>query len=225
MIDKIMMRLLHVYEHIMINGLVSFFRETIYLNRTAILVEKNLSDIEERPGPIANAGLKLIEIDADTLLSGGCRFAVNHRRLKALHYVKQGFRGHAITRDNLIIGEIWYYASETTTDSSELHSDLKWLGFKNWSKDYVYSFDIFVCPTERQNGVSAALQNNAMVSIRSKGFSKAYAYYWGDNIPAVWNTRVINKWKELDMFCVSRFLLFKNAVHVRKIQSPEKTLP
>jgi hypothetical protein len=48
-----------------------------------------------------------------------------------------------------------------------------------------------------------------MYSLHEKGYKKAYAYYWADNIPAVWNTRVINKWKELRSVTVRRFLLWK----------------
>ena len=92
------------------------------------------------------------------------------------------------------------------------------LGIK-WSHDCVYSFDIFVVPAERGNNLSASLQNSAMYSLRDKGYLKAYGYYWADNIPAVWNTRVINKWRELKTLRLNRFLFLKKVVDESEIRS------
>ena len=56
-----------------------------------------------------------------------------------------------------------------------------------------------------------------MYDLHKKGYAKAYAYYWADNIPAVWNTRVINGWKEVKEIPVSRFFLFRRVGEIHKV--------
>lgn len=208
MLDVVKMRLAQIVDSVRSNGWSSLFNEAVFLRRTAILVEKDLSEVVERREPLASSGLKLLEIDKAMLSSGRYRFAVTYRYLKALHHLKQGYGGFAIARNNVIVGDMWYYVSEATDDASVLHVDLRRFGFQNWKSSYVYTFDIFVAPSERKGGVSAAFQNNAMLCLRSKGYTKAYGYYFADNIPAVWCTRVTNKWKELRAASMSRFLIF-----------------
>ena len=186
MLDTVKMRVAQIADSVMLHGWASLFKEAAFLKRTAMVVEKDLSEVIERAEPLANSKLALLEIDKDMLSSGVYRFAVRHRYLKALHYLKLGYGGYAIARDNVIVGDMWYCVSEATDDPSALHQDLGRLGFKNWLRSHVYTFDIFVAPTERKNGVSAAFQNNAMLSLRSKGYTKGYGYYWADNVPAAW---------------------------------------
>jgi len=225
MLSVVGMRLAQLADLVRSNGWSFLFREVLFLKRTAIVVEKDLSEVTDRSEPLASAKLKLLEIDKEMLLSGIYRFAVRYRYLKALDYLKHGYGGHALARDNVIIGDTWHYVSEATDDPRVLHEDLRRLGFRGWVKSYVYTFDIFVAPAERKGGVSAAFQNSAMLALRSKGYTKAYGFYWADNIPAQWCTRVTNKWKEVRAFSVSRFLMFKRAVPLRKDQAAHKKQP
>jgi len=225
MLNDVRMRIAQVADLVRSNGWSSFFGEVLFLKRTAIVVEKDLSELTERPKPLASAKLKLLEIDKDMLSSGIYRFTVNSRYLKALSYLKHGYGGYALARDNVVIGDTWHYVSQTAHDPRGLHEDLQRFGFRDWSKDYVYTFDIFVAPAERKGGISAAFQNSAMLALRSKGYTKAYGFYWADNIPAQWCTRVTNKWKEVRAFSVSRCLIFKWAVPLRKDQTAYKKAP
>ena len=208
MLNVVKMRLAEIVYSVKSNGWKSLVGGLLFLRRTAVLVEKDLSEVVERPKPLVDSQLKLIEIDKDMLTSGTYRFAVAHRHLKALHYLGNGLGGFAAARNNLIVGDMWYYVSEATDDPSLLHVDLQRFGFKTWRRNDVYTFDIFVVPSERKQGVSAAFQNNAMLLLALKGYTKAYAWYFADNIPAVWCTRVTNKWKELRAVSISRFLIF-----------------
>jgi GNAT superfamily N-acetyltransferase len=81
-----------------------------------------------------------------------------------------------------------------------------------WLRIRLYAFHIFVAPAERKIGISSAFQNNATLVLRSKGYTKAYGYYFSDYIPAIWCTRVTNKWKEVRAARVSRFLVFTRVV-------------
>jgi hypothetical protein len=211
-LNFVKMRLAQVAELVRANGWKSLFSELFFLRRTAIVVEKDLSELAERPEPLTSAKLKVLEIDKDMLCAGTYRFAVGSRYLKAVDRLRHGYGAYALARDNVIVGDTWHYVSETTDDSRVLHEDLQRFGFTGWRKSDVYTFDIFVAPGERKGGVSAAFQNSTMLALRSKGYKKAYGFYWADNIPAQWCTRVTNKWKEVRAFSVSRFLIFRRAV-------------
>jgi GNAT superfamily N-acetyltransferase len=225
MLDDVRMRIAQIADLVRSNGWSALFKEVFFLRRRAIVVEKDLWELTERPEPLASAKLKLLEIDKDMLSCGIYRFAVNSRYLKALNYLKHGCGGYALARDNVVVGDTWHYVSEAADDPRTLHEDLQQFGFRGWSKDYVYTFDIFVAPAERKGGVSAAFQNSAILALRSKGYTKAYAFYWADNIPAQWCTRVTNKWKEVRAFSVSRCLMFKRAVPLRKDQAAHRKEP
>ncbi len=215
MLNTVKMRLAQIIDSVRSNGWSSLLRQAVFLRRSAIIVEKDLSEVVERPEPLASLNLKLLEIDKEMLSSGTYRFAVTHRYLKALHYLKQGYGGFAMARNNVIVGDMWYYISEASDDPSVLHVDLRRFGFKTWRSSEVYTFDIFVAPTERKYGLSAAFQNNAMLRLGSKGYTKAYGFYFADNIPAFWCTRVTNKWKELRVASISRLLIFTRVVPLR----------
>jgi len=217
MLNVLKMRSAQLIDAVRSNGWNSVLRQVAFFRRAAIVVEKDLSEVVERPEPLATLNLKVLEIDEDMLSSGAYRFAVPNRHLKALHYLqKQKYGGFALARDNLIVGDQWYWVSEATEDLSSLHVDLRRFGFKTWQPSHVYTFDIFVEPAERKQGVSAAFQNNGMLSLRSKGYTKAYGYYFADNIPAFWCTRMTNKWKELRRVGISRFLMFTWVVQLRR---------
>jgi GNAT superfamily N-acetyltransferase len=211
------MRFAQIVYSIRSDGWRSLLDELVFRGRTAIFVEKNLSEVVVRAEPLSSLRLELIEIDKQTLHRGAYRFAVAHRYLKALHYLESGCSGFAIARNNVIVGDMWCYTAKATEDPSRLHVDLQRFGFRDWRENEVYTFDIFVAPAERKQGVSAAFQNNATAVLASKGYVKAYGYYFADNVPAQWCTRVTNRWKELRAARVSRFFVF-----TRFVPLPEK---
>jgi len=218
LLDVVKMRLAQIGDLARYNGWSFVLKELAFVNRTAVVVEKDLSEIADRAEPLASANLQVVEID-QKLLAAPYRFSSNSRRLKAIHNLKGGYGGMALVRDNVIIGDTWYWIPESTDPNATLHIDLRRFGIKNWSERYVYTFDIFVAHAERKSGVSAAFQNRAMLLLRSKGYTKAFGFYWADNIPAHWCTRVTNKWKKLRDVRVTRFLTFMRAVPVPESQA------
>jgi hypothetical protein len=208
LLDVVKMRLAQIADLAKASGWASVVKELVFLHRTAIVVEKNLSEIADRPDQLTNSRLRVIELHKDAICSGTYQFALRSRKLKALHNLDLGYGGLALVRDNVIIGDTWYWAAESTNNARALHVDLRRFGFTSWLKNYAYTFDIFVAPAERKGGISAAFQNQAMLVLRSKGFTKAFGFYWADNIPAHWCTRVTNKWQKLQAVDVSRFLVF-----------------
>ncbi|MDR3555285.1 MAG: hypothetical protein P4L55_11060 [Syntrophobacteraceae bacterium] len=158
--------------------------------------------------------LKQLEIDlleiTPTVLSQKYRFACEDRRITALGYLGRGFGGHAIAKGDLVIGDTWYFDPYKAPGGIG-HKDLEWLKIK-LPKGSVYTFDIFVAPGERGNGVSSAFQNSAMHSLRSKGYTAAFGYVFADNIPAMWNTFKVNKWKKVKKVTVCRIFSHMFAV-------------
>jgi len=209
MINYIKMRYKQISELIKDKGWKAFIQAVMYSNRKAILVEKKLSEAVSRKDFLQKNNIQFIEITPETFHMDKFAFHSKNRMYKTMHYLKKGYCGHAIVKDNTIIGDIWYYANNITFNAAQC-PDIKWLKFE-LTEGTVYSFDIYVVPNERGNSLSAALQTTAMYSLFAKGYSKAYAYYWADNIPAVWNTRVVNKWIEIRPVTVSRFLFWLKA--------------
>ena len=207
MIRAILMRLVQIFEFLKNEDLGSFVREVIYINRKAILIEKNLFKVNHIKKFLQQSNIKFEEVTEDTFNDKNYKFAFKNRYLKAVHYLKKGYGGHVILKGDEVIGDIWYSAT-SKYDKASVHPDVHRFGIKP-SEDNVYSFDQFVVPTERGNSVAAALVNFQLCSLREKGYSKVYGYYWADNFPAVWNNRVMNKYKEIRTLRVNGCWFFK----------------
>jgi hypothetical protein len=199
----VVMRILQSLELIRTKGWSALLRELCYTNREAILLEKDLQDVNEDKDFLKKEDVHFVELTANTIRN--YRYASRSRYHKARIYCKKGYQGYAIVREDSIIGDTWYYTSRL----SDKPIDIEWLGLKDWSKDHIYTFDIFLVPEERGKYLSSTLQNMAMYSLGKRGFTKAYTYIWADNIPSIWMTRVTNRWKELGRIRMSRFLFFR----------------
>jgi hypothetical protein len=93
MLNTLRMRLAQVTQVVRSSGWRSFFKEVLFLNRTAIVVEKNLSELKGSSVQLTSAKLKVVEIDEDLLSSGAYHFVDRSRYLKALNYIKHGSCG------------------------------------------------------------------------------------------------------------------------------------
>jgi hypothetical protein len=216
MLDLLRMRASQIADVLRTDGWAALRKQVAYLNRSAIVVEKDLAEIVDRPAPLKAANLSVIELELNSVASGEYRFALASRRLKALHFLEQGYTGFGLVRGGLVVGDMWCCFSETESDPRRVHVDLRRFGFTEWDKTSVYTFDIFVVPAERKSGVAAAFQNAAMLNLRAKGFLKGYGFYWADNLLAHWCTRVMNKWNRIKVVHISRFLILRVAFPSRE---------
>lgn len=220
MLNSLKMRILQVSEFIRSRGWAATFHEVVFFGRTAVIIEKDLSEVAERTEPLFKSDLYVREIDASMIESGEYLFAVKSRYYKAVKYLKQGDGGFALVRGRLIVGDTWHWIADGTCKPDELHEDLRCFGFRDWNQADVYGFDMFVAAEERKTGVSAAFQNSVMLSLRAKGCRKMLAYYWADNLRAYWCHRAINKWNELRRVKVSRFLTVMQSSPIERKPAP-----
>lgn len=203
MIQAFIMRIIQSVEMIQSKGWTALVKELFYIKREAILLEKDLSEVNEDRSYLEKENLKFVELTSQTIKQ--YEYTLKSRYHKAVLYCKKGYQGFAIIRENRIIGDTWYYTSRL----SNKPIDIGWLGWNDWSRDDIYTFDILLVPEERGKYLSSVLQNLAMHSLKKQSYKKAYTYIWSDNIPSIWMTRVTNKWKEIGRIRVSRLVIFR----------------
>lgn len=183
-----------------------YVKEHFYINRIAVVVGKDLSSLAPQGNPLDQAGIKLVAITPDLLAQEGKTqqtliFPKEERRLKALNYLRKGYRGFALVNGSEVSGYIWYVNAHHDRKAS-LHPDMKMLGIRCGDND-VYTFDMYLHPDRRGNNLANFIQNGALHEIKKQGFSRALGYYWADNIQALWVHRTL-RWKELERIKVTR---------------------
>jgi len=214
------MRLLQIYESVKHNGLSSLLRQIVYFNRVAIVVEKDLLELDATKERPPQAPVEVIELRQDLLSKNDLIYILKNRYFKAVHYLEKGYGGYAIVKGQKIIGDIWFFAPDGNNTAFG-HPDCQWLGLQ-CAENQVYTFDMFLNSDERGNNLASFLQSSMLRSLHEKGFTKAYGYYWGDNIPALWIHRLV-KWKEIKRLKVNRFIFFKNVVGRDSSSRPHRT--
>lgn len=198
------MRVVQVIDTLRRGSMKALLRETFYLNREAVPVEIELTalrPVEDFPRP---AGEKVLEITRELLEGRPLAYPVRSRELKALDYLRRGYRGYALLKGDTVTGDIWC-ADAAIGNQGQKHPDEAWLGVRCRDGE-VYTFDMFVDPEKRGGNAAAALQNGALHALRKEGFTKAYGFFWSDNVPALWVHRTLH-WRELARVRASRLLL------------------
>lgn len=203
------MRAVQVLEHIRDNGWNRFLNDVVFFDRKAILIEKDLKKASFAKDVFDKNNIEFIDITKCDLKTGRYRFALKNRYFKAMHYLDKGYGGHGIATDGMIVGDIWFYP-ESPEGGLNGHNDLRWLGL-TLNKGEVYSFDTYLVSNFRGKNLSAAMDRSSMFRLLEKGFDRAFAYYWADNKPAVWNNRVVYKCKELKTVFVTRLFIFNKS--------------
>lgn len=204
MLQYCRMRVVQAMEMVRRGSLKALFRETVYLNREAVPVEIELSALRPVEDFARPADEEVVEITGDLFKERPLLYTVKSRELKAFDYLKRGYRGYALVKGNTVSGDIWCADRETGSGGSK-HPDEAWLGF-TCRESEVYTFDMFVDPVKRGGNAAAALQNGALHALRKEGFTKAYGFFWSDNVPALWTHRML-RWRELQRVRASRLVL------------------
>jgi hypothetical protein len=184
--------------------LLPYLREVIYFNRKVLIINQNLADATDKKDFLLKKKIQFIEINPEIWAVSNYKFASKIRQVKADYYLKQGWKGHAIARGNEIVGDNWYCPYNQSQQMVK-HPDVSALGIK-MAEGHVYSFDTYLIPPERGNNVAPSFLSTAMYSLHQNGYTTAWAYVNSDNIAAVWNMKVVNKWRVFTTLKVSRFI-------------------
>jgi len=201
-LTSINMRFHEVLEAMYVGGLWNVLSKRIYFNKSVTLVEMDLGSLPTGEDPLAGKPYEILRLTPEMITNGKWPFPVKSRQLKAYCNLKEGLRGYALVRENLVVGDIWC-ACPVTLDERVCHSDIEWLGIDNKAGE-VYAFDMYIDPRERGNSLAAPFQKTTLQALKADGYSKVYGYYWTDYLPALWMHRLL-KWRERGRIRVWRF--------------------
>jgi GNAT superfamily N-acetyltransferase len=190
-------------------GVRKVLRSRVFWNRLATPAVMELSTSNLSPtGLLQSTDFQFVEITTKDLQAGKFSFAIPGRGLKALRNLKKGWRGFAITKDSVVVGDVWCLTPHNDGKPVS-HPDLEMLGIicKN---DDAYAFDMFIAPVYRGKNLAAPLQKSLQATLKMEGCARVYGYYWDDNLPALWMHRIL-KFKELPKRRISRFFFLINS--------------
>lgn len=205
MIRYCKMRCIQVLETVNQTGWTKLLHEIIYLNRQAVPVEIGFSDLRLLGDFTQNSGDELIEISPEMITQRKLAYPIQNRYLKAKNYLANGYQGFAMVNGGVVSGDIW--CAKFTAKDGYKHPDERWLNIRSQQSE-VYAFDMYLDPGKRGLNLAVALQNGALHQLKQQGFTKAYGFYWADNIAALWVHRALG-WKELNRVRATRFLFSK----------------
>lgn len=197
------MRLVQASEKVLVGGWRGLLRDIFYLNRVAVPVEISLDALRPVTDFTRPVDEEVLELNTD-LVTERLAYPAKSRYLKALEYMGKGYRGFALVKGGTVAGDIWCADSRLAAGACN-HPDELWLGIE-CAPGEAYTFDMFVDPEHRGGNSAAALQNGALHLLRKRGITKAYGFFWADNVPALWVHRTL-RWRELDRVKASRLLL------------------
>lgn len=203
MLQYCKMRVVQVVETVLQGGVRHLLRDTFYLNREAVPVEIELSALRPLTDFSRPPDETVVELTAEALAKE-LEYPVKSRYLKAISYLGKGYRGFALVKGSTVAGDIWC-ADSRPANGTCTHPDELWLGIQCRPGE-AYTFDMFVAPAHRGGNIAAALQNGALHLLKKRGLTKAYGYFWRDNVPALWVHRTL-RWRELERVRATRLLL------------------
>ena len=198
------MRVIQAMEMVLMGGWKSLLRDILYLNRVAVPVEIELDSLRPLTDFTRPADESVVEVTAELMKNRRLQYPVESRYLKAQGYLEKGYRGFALVKGDTVAGDIWCSDSRRAKGACN-HPDELWLGIRCRPGE-AYTFDMFVDPTHRGGNLAAALQNGALHLLKKRGITKAYGFFWADNVPALWVHRTL-RWCELERVKATRLVL------------------
>lgn len=208
MFKRLYISLIQFVESYRMNGLISTFREIVYINRELIVLENDLTSLGPTKKSLSELNMEFIEISKNNFEEFHLKYPFKSRYLKTKNNLNKGYRSFVVTRGNEVIGDLWYTPMINSKKSS-LHHDLEWLGIELGEKD-VYGWDNYVRKEERSNSVAIYLMSQALHCLRDKGFIRIYGFVFVDNSPASFLYKIFG-FKELKRMKANRFLFYRRA--------------
>jgi len=191
------MKLLHLLRKAVfrsrMDGIKDMLRELIYVNRTMIVIEKDIRESRSAP----EKGLRFMVVDSANLkeLAGRGEWRI------VSHYCSRGARCVLAYRGDDLVGYQFYTRKNS-------FRDLRRIGV-TMGKDEAYLFDLFVFPEQRGTDVPRIITAWTFRHLVSEGVDKIYGFYYSDNIRSLWWHRAVLKCKELKRVKANRILIFE----------------
>ncbi len=206
MFGWILMTYYQIREALAQGGLKNLIRKRVFWRRTATPVEMDLSTLPALRD--LSSDYQFIEVKLEGLRMGEWSFTEPSRCFKAPGNLKKGWRGFALVKDSVVVGDIWCITPGEGGNSAT-HADLDMLGISCRERE-AYAFDMFIDPAYRGKNLASLLQRSVQLTLKMEGYEKVYGFYWNDNLPALWMHRML-KFKELPKRRVSRFFFLYSA--------------
>jgi GNAT superfamily N-acetyltransferase len=200
-------------------GLKGILRPRFFRNRKATPVEMDLSVLPAQTNLLRDPSYQFVELKMETLAKRDLLFTIPSRGIKASRNLKRGWRGFAIIKGDLVVGDVWC-VTPGKDGNHVMHPDLSMLGITCTDRE-AYAFDMYISQDHRGDNLAAPFQRLLQAKLKAEGWRKVYGYYWDDNLPALWMHRML-RFKELPKRQVSRFLFYQRAETIKKVDRSGK---
>lgn len=191
------MRLIHLFRKAVfrarVDGVKDIFRELVYVNRTMIVIEKDI----RQSRPVEDHALRFVVMDGKTLKEDGGRGEWPPVR----HYCSEGARCIMAYRGSQLLGYQFYTQENSFADLVKIGLTL--------GRDEAYLFDLFVFPEHRGSDVTKKITAWTFQHLLSEGITKIYGFYFSDNLRSLWWHRAILKCKEIKRLRVHRLFFME----------------
>jgi len=189
------MKLLYLFDKLLrtltSEGLRETLRELIFLNRTLVIIEKEIG-----PAP------RLLGEDMQVVMANGENFRECQEQYGInLYLCQRGATGLLLCKQGHLVGfQFW-------TRDCRLNF-LEQFGI-SLNKDEAYLFDFFVFPAFRGTLAAKILSAETHNLLISEGVRKFYGAYYLDNLKALWWHRAFLKCREIKRVTFSQFLIIE----------------
>jgi hypothetical protein len=207
MFERICLTYYQIRDALAEGGLRNLIRKRVFRKRTATPVEMELSTMPVF-GDLERSDYQFVELRPEDLRAENWFFTEPSRRFKAPGNLRKGWRGFALVKGSMVVGDIWCI-TRREGDNAVTHPDLEMLGISCGERE-AYAFDMFIAPAFRGKNLAIPLQRFLQSTLMIEGYEKVCGFYWDDNLPALWMHRML-RFKELPKRRVSRFLFLQTA--------------
>ena len=202
-------RIKEAIELIKDKGLLFAVHNYIYWGEETVLVEMDLSTLEDLSRYPLDPGFDIVHIDHGLLEDKNVTYPARSEYFRALDYLEKGYVGYALKQGKDVVGYIWY-ANIDSSNKKMNHPDVNRFGISD-EKDSAYMFSMYLKPNVRGKNLATYLQRVVFHHLKAAGTLKAYGTYGKQNISALWIHRML-KWKEMKIFKIYQFVLIQKVI-------------
>jgi GNAT superfamily N-acetyltransferase len=184
-------------------GLKKAVKRAIFSKRTIVPVYHELNEITPDKFGLYSTEYEIALCTRKNKTVLG-KYENKSRLIRAKLYLRKGYKGLILTREDRIIGDLWF--TQGDVQNPRPHLDIKLLGINVGSRE-AYAFDMFIIKEARGGNIAGYFMAKALLFLRAMGISRVYGYYEKNNLPALWMHRLTG-YKEMPPVIISRWVLY-----------------